>query len=338
MAELFWQAYLVNFIFWSGMAQGAIVLAAVLDITGARWGHGFRRLIRSYAGFLPVSVILFGLLLIGRHYIFPWIDEPIPAKAAYLNVPFLALRGLVGLSIMAWLSFVFLKKTGHPLSNQNHEQEPREHEASPWGVALIIGFMIVYSYLAFDLIMSLQPHWHSTLLGAHHAVSCLYLGIAGLVLAASLSPEIEPKDRSNLTRLMFGISPFWISLLWSQYIVIWYGDMPSETQFVYLRMYQSPWSAITLFAIATAFVLPFVMLIPRAAKRKKAVQFLAAACAVVGLFVEKFVFIAPSFNPDKLEIGWIYPLVTAAFALLFFMSRALKPGPGDTPEPHAGDR
>jgi hypothetical protein len=320
LAQTFWQAYLVNFIFWTGMAQGAIVLAATLDITGARWGGGFRRIVRSFAGFLPISVALFALMLLGRDHIFPWIAEPIPEKAAYLNMPFLALRGLAGLAALAWLSFMFIKRTAPRPPAADSSGSPPEHRASEWSVALIIGFMLIYTYVAFDLIMSLQPHWHSTLLGAHYAVSCFYLGIAGLVLVGSMRPEVAIGERHNLTTLMFGISPFWISLLWSQYVVIWYGDMPEETQFVYLRFYQMPWTAVTLVAIALAFVVPFTVLMPRRAKLKRALQFMVASCAILGLFVEKYVFIAPSFSPDELVIGWIYPLVTLAFAALFVMS------------------
>ena len=311
LTETFWQAYLVNFIFWMGIAQGAVVLAATLDITGARWGNRYRRIARSFAGFLPVSVILFALLLLGRNHIFPWIENPIPEKAAYLNVTFLSFRGLAGLAALAWLSYKSLGKTSSDSAGS------AKHFASPWSMALIVTFAIVYSYLAFDLIMSLQPHWHSTLLGAHYVVGCFYLGIAGLVLAGSMKAEIPGEARGNLTRLMFGISPFWISLLWSQYIVIWYADMPEETQFVYLRFYQMPWTAVTLVAIGSAFVLPFVILLPRRAKFNRSLQIVGSSCAIFGLFVEKYMFVVPSYSPETLVVGWIYPLVTAAFAGLF---------------------
>ena len=319
MSELtgtFWQAYLVNFIFWIGMAQGAVIVAATFDITGARARDAYRPIARSFAGFLPLSVILFALLLLGRNHIFPWIEEPIPEKAAYLNMPFLSLRGLVGLAVLAWLSFKSLGKA----SDADKAAGAAEHSASPWSVALVITFAVVYSYLAFDLIMSLQPHWHSTLLGAHYAVGCFYLGIAGLVLVGSMRTEVASEDRGKLTMLMFGIAPFWISLLWSQYIVIWYGDMPEETQFVYLRFYQMPWTAVTLVAIALAFILPFVILIPRRAKLNGTLQLICSLCAIAGLFIEKYMFVVPSFNSEMLVVGWIYPLVTVAFAALFIAS------------------
>ena len=313
-ADLFWQAYLVNFLFWAGLAQGAVVLAATLDITGAGWGRPYVRIARSFAGFLPVCVALFAVFLLGRGHIFPWIAEPIPEKAAYLNVPFLAARGLLGLSAMAWLSWMFLGRI------ETRSAGAGRKRTSPWSVALVIAFMGVYSYLAFDLIMSLRPHWHSTLLGAHYAVSCFYLGIAGLVVAGCLRAGVPRRDRGNLCKLMFGVSPFWISLLWSQYIVIWYGNMPGETHFVYLRFYQMPWTAVTLVMLGLAFVAPFCILMPRRAKLLGATQLIGASCAIAGLLLEKFVFVAPSFSPNELAVGWIHLPVTAAFAALFAAS------------------
>ena len=318
--DLFWQAYLINFLFWAGMAQGAVVLAATLNVTGAQWRGYYSKSARSFAGFLPVCVVLFAVLMLGRDHVFPWIAAPLPEKAAYLNTQFLAARGLLGLGALAWLSWRFLAIAAAEDRADNPSGAASQSGASPWGVALAIAFMIVYSYLAFDLIMSLQPHWHSTLLGVHYAIGAFYLGIAGLLLLSSLGPEAPREDRGDLAKLMFGISPFWMSLLWSQYIVIWYGDIPSETQFVYLRFYRMPWTAVTLAVITLAFVVPFAVLMPQRAKQMRAVQFLASASAIAGLLVEKYVMIAPSFSPDRLTGGWIFFGVTVGFAALFAAS------------------
>jgi hypothetical protein len=315
LAGTFWQAYLVNFIFWMGMAQGAVILAAALDITGSRQIDTYRPIVRSFAAFLPLSVILFAVLLLGRNHIFPWIEQPIAEKAAYLNVSFLFLRGLVGLALLTWLSFKFLSKTSDSTS-----AETAERSASPWSVILVVVFMVIYSYVAFDLIMSLHPYWYSSLFGAHYAVGCFFLGIAGVVLISSRRSEISGEAGGKLTKLMFGMSAFWISLLWSQYIVIWYGDMPEETHFVYLRFYQMPWTAVTIVAMALAFVVPFFLLMPQRAKVVSSLQFVGALGAIAGLFVEKYMFVVPSFSPGKLVVGWMYPLVTIGFAALFIAS------------------
>jgi len=317
--DIFWQAYLVNFLFWAGLAQGAVILVATLDITNAGWGKSYVRVARAAAGFLPVCVVLFAVLLLGRNHLFEWIIEPIPEKAAYLNVRFLAIRGLVGLSVMAALSWILLKGRTADVIGARQPGDAAQAGASPWSVVVIIAFMGVYSVLAFDLIMSLKPHWYSTLLGAHFAVSSFYLGIAGLCFIGGRGADVPGEDSRKLCTLMFGVSPFWISLLWSQYIVIWYGDMPEETEFLYLRFYQMPWQAVTLVMLALAFVLPFAILIARRTKEMKSVRMLASLSAIAGLFLEKYILVAPSLSPYKPRGLWIYLLVTAGFAVLFII-------------------
>jgi hypothetical protein len=302
----FWQAYLVNFLFWSALAQGSIAFAATLNITHAQWGRRYTRLAGCCLGFLPVCVVLFAILLLGRHSIFPWITQPIPEKAPYLNVPFLAARELVGLAALAFISWKFLSA-----------MRTAREGASPWAVILIMAFMVVYSYMAFDLVMSLQPTWYSTLLGAHYAISSYYLGMSALCLAGWFRAGVPRNDRRKISTLMFGFALFWVSLLWSQYIVIWYGDMPAETLFVYLRFYRMPWSAVTLAVLALGFVFPFAVLMPARSKVMGIVTLLASASIVIGLFLERYMLLVPSLSPDKLGIGWVYLPVTAAFAALF---------------------
>ena len=138
-----------------------------------------------------------------------------------------------------------------------------------------------------------------------------------------MRPEVPGEDRRNLCRLMFGLALFWVSLLWSQYIVIWYGDIPEETRFVYLRFYQMPWTPVTLVVLALAFVLPFFMLMPRRAKLIGIVPALASLFAMAGLLLEKYVLVVPSLSPDALTLGWVQLLVTAAFAAIFLSTYKL---------------
>lgn len=313
-STLFWEAYLVNFLFWASLAQGGVIFSAALDLSNAQWGRPYIRLSRAFAGFLPVSVVLFAILLLGRTHIFPWIAHPIPAKAAYLNVPFLTARGIIGLAILAVLSFVFLRHTNLLSKEKSHEG------SSPWAVALVIAFSIVYSYLAFDLVMSLEPEWYSTLLGAYFAVSALFLGIAGLCLAGYLSSDTPAEDLRRISKLLFAFSLFWISLLWSQYIVIWYGDLSSETLYLHRIFFQMPWKAVTLTMLALGFILPFFILMPRRAKVGRLFPLLSSALIVAGLMLEKYVLVVPSFTPDRLNIGWVHAVVTCAFAALFLAS------------------
>lgn len=312
--DLFWQAYLVNFLFWSGLAQGSVVLVAVLNLTNAGWGKSHVKLAEYAVGFLPVCIVLFAILLLGRAHIFPWVTEPVPGKEWYLNIPFLAWRGLIGLTVMSALSWMFLSRL------RRDDTEADRVITSQWAVGLAMAFMVNCSGQAFDLIMSLDPHWYSTLLGAHYAISSFYLGIAGLCLAGCLLGGVPEVDHRKICKLVFGSALFWISLLWSQYIVIWYGDIPEETGFIYLRFYQDPWRLLTIALFVLAFVLPFGLMMSRRAKSTKIVPIVASLCVIAGLALEKYVLTVPSLSPHELAFGWIYILVTAAFAALFGVS------------------
>jgi hypothetical protein len=309
----FWQAYLINFLFWTSLAQGGVIFAVVLNLSTARWGKRYAELSRYFAGFLPASLVLFVGVLLGRNHIFPWIANPIVEKEVYLNVPFLAVRGLAGLGLVAALSWAFFYKTKNAYANVHRG-------SSPWAVALVIAYSLIYTYLAFDLVMSLQPMWYSTLLGAYFAVSGLYLGMAGLCLVGSFGAGITADDRQRMSKLMFGFSLFWVSLLWSQYIVIWYGDKPEETEFVYRTFFQMPWKRVTLAVLTLAFILPFVGLMSRRVKLTNAVPLLASLSIVVGLMLEKYMLVAPSLSPGEFDVGWIHLWVTIAFAAVFALT------------------
>jgi hypothetical protein len=311
--SLFWQAFLVNFLFWGSLAQGGVIFSAALNLTNAKWGRPYVNVSRSFAGFLPLLVILFAVMLLGRNSIFPWIANPIPQKAAYLNAPFFAARGLLGLGLLAFLSWMFFYRT--------RRVPAASPEASPWAVILVIAFMFVYSYLAFDLVMSLQPEWYSTLLGAYFALSAFFLGMAGLCVAGFLTTEIPREDLRRIAKLLFAFSLFWMSLLWSQYIVIWYGDIPEETQFVYLIFFRRPWRTVTLMTVALAFVFPFIALMPQRAK-VGAVPLLASTSVIFGLMLEKYVMVIPSFHPAAITVGWVHVLVTIIFGALFYIGCA----------------
>jgi hypothetical protein len=313
-SNLFWQAYLVNFLFWASLAQGSVIFSAALNLSNAQWGRPYVHLSRYFAGFLPVCVLLFAFLLFGRVHIFPWISHPLPEKGAYLNVPFLFLRGILGLTVLAALSWAFLRhgRTG--------SDEKRETDSSPWAVALVISFGVIYTYLAFDLVMSLDPEWFSTLLGAYFAVSALFLGMAGLCLAGFFLPEVPREDLRRMSQLLFAFALFWVSLLWSQYIVIWYGDLPHEALYLHRIFFRMPWKAVTIAMLALGFVLPFFILMPRRAKLLGFFPLISSVCILCGLMLEKYVLVLPAFTPNRLTVGWIHAAVTLLFGGLFAAS------------------
>jgi len=317
-----WEAFLVNLLFWLGIAQGGVVVSASLYLTQARWGGaGAYRLAEAFSGFVPLGFVLFWLLIAGRTVIFPWIEHPLPEKAAWLNAPFLFARDGGGLLAMTGLTlwFVRLSRSG----------AAREWAESPATIAepprtirrlapiLVLAYVVVYSVLAFDLVMSLSPVWYSTLFGAYFFAGAYWSALAAMGLVAAWGVDRRPDVLHDLGKLVFAFSIFWAYLLWSQYLPIWYAAIPEETFFVVPRVHRLPWGILGWIALVLVWVVPFVTLMGRQAKRAPAVLGTACALGLAGMWIERYVLVAPSLSPAAIPFGWVESLVTAGFVGAF---------------------
>lgn len=290
-----WSIFLVNFLFWSGLAQALVVLAALMQLTKAQWAGPIRRLAEAGVAFLPLSFVLFLVIFFGREVLFPWILEPIEAKAAWLNVPFLFTRDGIGLLILYGLSVLFVK---HSLRSATDSS----HRVPAWiPPVLMIAYAFIMSLIAIDLAMSLDPHWYSNIYGLYYFVGNLYVALAALALATVLlrkqlgiTEAITPARLHDLGKLLFGFCLFWMGMLWSHYLPIWYGNLPEETGYVITRIDVAPWSAMSWTVLAIGFVLPFSALLSRAVKRNPRALAAISALVVIALWLERYLLVTPS--------------------------------------------
>jgi len=189
LAQRAWEAFLVNLLFFLGIAQGGVVASAAFYLTQGRWaGRAHYRLAESFSGFLILGFVLFWFLLFGREWIFPWIRHPVPAKTTWLNVPFLFARDGIGLFIMTVLSWWFV--------TSSRREDVKEWASHPDNIilppnimrrlspALGLAYAFIFSLLAFDLIMSLSPMWKSTLFGAWFFETCFWSALASMAFAS----------------------------------------------------------------------------------------------------------------------------------------------------------
>jgi Ni/Fe-hydrogenase subunit HybB-like protein len=340
-----WQIYLVNFLFWTGLAQAGVVFAAIYEISQARWGDVIRRISEGMGFYLPVALVLFFPLVLGRDWLFPWIHEPIPQKAAWLNAPFFFLRNGLGLLILVVLSLLFLYYTLRPQVGAALERgvvkatpvygwlvrgwlgfDAEEHRSrralrvlSP---SIIVAYAFIFSLMGFDLIMSLDPHWYSTLFGGYFFMSSLYLGLAGVAALTiivrrvlRLDAEITPVHFHDLGKLVFGFDMLIIGLLWSQFIVIWYGNITEETQYVILRTQILPWSLFSWVALIAAFLGPLIVFFNRRVKQDPFALLPMGLLIAGGLWVERYVLVVPAlWKGPAAPLGFLELLITAGFA------------------------
>jgi hypothetical protein len=324
-----WQVYLVNYVFWTGLSFGAILFVAVLNLTDARWGRSLKRLAEGLGAFLPASFLLFWALYFGREDIFPWVREPIPEKTRWLNVGFLFARDGAGLLLLTFVSMalVFCSVKADRKFISRPAGSGDSGEGKLWRaqrvLSPIIGILYAFilSLLAFDLIMSLDPHWYSTLFGAYYFMSSFYAALGALVLVShlvgrthGLQEYIHPHHLHDLGKLLFAFCLFTGYLFYVQFLVIWYGNLPEETKYIILRVRFTPWEPVAWTVLGMILILPFLVLLRRKWKMNPAVMIPVSLVVLGGMWLERFILVAPSLWKEKsLPLGLMEILITAGF-------------------------
>jgi Ni/Fe-hydrogenase subunit HybB-like protein len=356
-----WRAYFVNWLFWTGLSQAGVMFAASQVLAGARWSHPIRRIAEASAAFLPVSFLCFLVLWVGRAHIFPWVTAPVDEwpKSFWLRDWFVFARVGVGLLAMYALSFWFLYHSLRPdaalLRSQAPQRVGRLHAwlARGWGEGeggrgasqlafsegrqsrlaggLAVVYALVMTVVGFDFVMSLAPHWLSNLLGAYFFMAAWLMGLMTLALTAifwrrhlDLEDLITPQTLHDLGKLCFAFTVFWAYLFFSQFIVIWYGNLPEETSFMMLRIAAQPWRSIGILMVVLVFVVPFWGLMGVVPKKTPAILGTFAVVSLVGLWLDRWVFVVPSIAQaaTRAPLGWPELLVTAGFAGIWGLAHA----------------
>ena len=347
-----WQALLVNTLFFWGLAQAGVVLSALLQLTAARWGRPLKRAAEATAAFLPVALVLVAVLLAGAASWAPWVDHPPAGRAAWLNLPFFAARELAALLVLGGLSAAYVYRSVRPdiglldetgarpatgvarrlMAGWRGIEAEREHGQrgqNRLAAALLIAYIPLFSLVAFDFVMALDAHWFSALLGGFFATGNLTAGAALLALAAAagrrrpgIAAHVGTRQLQDAGTLLFGLSILWAYMLWSQYLVIWYGDLPEEARFIHARMYGA-WAPVTWTVVAAVFAVPFAALLSRAVKQRPAALAAVAGLVLAGIWLERFLLVAPSLRPaEGPSLGLPELLVTAGAASLFVLCYA----------------
>ncbi len=345
-----WASYVSNWMFFTSIAMGALILVVAATITSARWNWSVKRVSISFVAFLPIAFILFLPMLGLREEYFHWIGEmatdPIlQKKQAWLNVPFLLTRNVIGVLVLFGLSVYFAYLYVRPdlgLAADSGDDDPararwRERLMNGWlgqeseevashqrlarlAPGMVLVYAAVMSMLAYDWAMSLEPHWYSTLFGVWFFMGAFWGGVAATAVAtvwlrtkhADFAEAMGSQQRHDLGKLAFAFCVFWTYLFWSQYLVIWYGKLPWEQAWMVHRA-EAPWGALSALVILLCFVVPFAGLIGRQPKLRP--PFLATFCSVilVGLWLEMYVWIAPPLHEAGPPITIFHPLIALLF-------------------------
>ncbi|HEX7477625.1 MAG TPA: NrfD/PsrC family molybdoenzyme membrane anchor subunit [Polyangiales bacterium] len=280
-------ALIASWLFFAGVAMGAVAFRALLSVMHARWSVPLDPAAARATAFMPAAAALLAIIVVAFRLWAPWAEHANPARAFWLNAPFFSIRELVATAALFGMAHHGFRTARDPSSKQ---QRP-----IAFAVAFCMVYCVVLSIWAIDFVLGVDRDWVSSLIGPHLFVGALYSGIALVTLLSLAAGSVGEFQRAALTKLMVAFSILWIYMFWSQYLPIWYGNLPDEIGFVLERSAQ-PWRALYLVVVATTFVAPFVLLLHPSSRRSRKV--LAAVCVGVlaGLWLERIVLVMPSLH------------------------------------------
>lgn len=326
-----WGAMLIAAAFVVGLAAGALSLLAMLHAAAAGWHSVLRRVPEAMAGTLPLGAGLIALVVVGAHHIYHWSHEEavlhdalLQAKAPWLNLTGFALRSAAYLAL--WYGGYALLRRLSRVQDEGAAGDPVQAARSARGVSAVFLalFGVTFSFASVDWLMSVEPHWFSTVFPWYQFSGALLSALAAACILVvmlrrrGVLPEVGPAHLHDLGKLTFAMSSFWAYLWFCQYLLIWYSNIPEETAFFATR--SGGWAVLMGVSLALNFVVPFVLLLPAAAKRDERRLVTAAVVLLVGRAADLCVTVMPAVARHSQGIGGGEPLVLLGALGLFVLA------------------
>lgn len=339
--DTFAQSYLIAFIFWINITLGSLAVLMVQHLTGGRWGLAARRVLEASTRTLPLMAVLFVPVLVMLQTLYGgdhgWAgaaaaeDEIIQAKAAYLNVPFFVVRAVIYFVIWGVLTFL--------LNRWSREQDeapamlpgPQDRRFRVLSGPGLVLYVLTITFMSVDWVMSLDPHWYSTIFGVlmlgGQGLAAMALTILVLAALAGTRPVSAVADAEvfhDLGKLMLAFVMLWAYFSVSQLLIIWSANLPEEVPF-YVERLQGPWFPISVALLIGQFALPFLLLLSRRFKRDPRLVARIALFILVMRVVDITWTIAPVFRHEGSTLHWLdFAAVVGMGGLwLFVFFRAL---------------
>ncbi len=313
--EMFYRSYLLAFVFWNGLAVGSLAVLMLQYLTGGAWGIAIRRPLEAAARTLPLCVLLFLPVVFGMHSLYEWThadvvakDHLLQKKVLYLNAPFFLLRAAVAFGAWLLIAFFLTRLSARQDAASDHKAIDRKLQKLSGGGLVV--FALTVTWTAVDWVMSLEPHWFSTMYGVIFMVSQALGALALATLAVLGLSSWEPmrsflggRTRHDLGKMTFAFVMIWAYVNFSQYLIVWSGNIPEEIHW-YLARFHGGWGAIGVVILLFHFVVPFLLLLSREANRNPRLLAAAVGLLVFMRFVDTAWLVLPAFSAGKLVIHW----------------------------------
>lgn len=311
----FFRSYLMGYVFWLGIALGSIAIMMLHHMSGGGWGLVIRRLLESATRTLPLMALLFVPLLFGVHQLYSWarpeevaVSEVLRHKAVYLNVPFFVVRASLYFAI--WLVLAYLLNRWSLQQDETGDPRLVRRMRMVSGPGLVL-YGLTVTFASVDWILSLDPAWFSTMYGllivAGQGLSALAFIIAVAAILSKREPMasvLAPRHFHDLGKLMLAFVMIWAYFSFSQFLIIWAGNLPEEIPW-YVKRLQGGWQWVGLALILFHFGLPFLLLLSRDLKRHARKLAILASFVILVRFVDIFWLAAPEFTKTGFHLHWM---------------------------------
>ncbi len=335
----FYRAWLVGWVYWVGVAAGSLAIFLLHHLTRGAWGLVARRILEASARTLPFLVVLFLPLVLGMRELYSWArpevvagDAILQSKEAYLNLPFFFVR--LVLYFVVWGGIAWL------LSRLSWRQDHGDDPGLTRRMQLLAGpglaaYCLATTFAAVDWLMSLDPHWFSTIYGVSMMGSQALSALAFLIVCALWLSRRAPMDHvlrsghfHDWGKLMLAFTMLWAYFSFSQFLIMWAGNLPEEIVW-YLHRIRHGWGYVALVIVLFHFMLPFTLLLSRDLKSRASRLAGVAVLMLVMRLVDLFWQVEPGFEYQDFRFYWLYLAAPVAIGgvFVFFFLRELKRAP-----------
>lgn len=332
-----WSNFLINHFYFLCLALSGVFFTALNHATRSTWAVALRRLAEGLTIYLPVAGLLYIVVILGADHIYPWAKPgfieahplhyeglpPLGGRRNYLTLPFFSMRTIGALLI--WIIFSYFL-----VCNSVQQEKTKAIDLSSKNIKLAVAFLpifaLTFTLTAFDLLMSLEPRWYSTIFAVYCFSGLFQAGLALIIILSiwmrrkgPLTSVVKPDHLKDLGTLLFGFTVFMAYIGFAQFMLIWYANLPEET-FFFLKRLKSGWLAITVLLPLLKFFIPFFALLSQAAKRNEKIMLTVATLVLIGEWINIYWMVAPTFFETPPSFGWMEVGILAGFAGLFCLS------------------
>ncbi|MBX2989297.1 MAG: molybdopterin oxidoreductase [Bdellovibrionaceae bacterium] len=327
--ERIWASYLTSFFFFSCLALGGLFFAAINNLTKAGWSVTIRRYSEAMTSFIPV-ILIGGLVLVaGMKHLYPWADPDVvasnpvvAAKTAYLNVGFFVLR--LVLFTAGWFIFKWFI-VGNSVKQDTDGFESHTLKNVGLSIGFVAFFALTFSLFSVDLLMSLLPTWYSTIFGIYCFAGLFQSTLAVLALiiifmrrTGFVRGYVTVEHLHDTVKYLKGFTVFWAYIAFSQFMLIWYANIPEETEYYIMRSLHG-WLGVSFALLIFRFIVPFIALLPRGAKRNENHVIAVSVLVLVMQYVDIWWMVYPNFFGGEMTFGFWEIGMFALFAGLFLI-------------------